>query len=113
MKGTEVWWTSSKSEVKWIEVKCSDVRWSGAVGNLNGVKPNERVVKCSWVNLNERKWSVDKRSEVEWSVVGWSLNERRWSVEKRSEVGWSVAGWSLKERKWSVNKRSEVELGEV
>jgi len=23
------------------------VRWNGAVGNLNGVKPNERVVKWS------------------------------------------------------------------
>jgi len=30
-------------------VKCSDVRWNEAVGNLNGVKPNERVVKCSEV----------------------------------------------------------------
>jgi hypothetical protein len=26
-----------------------DVRWKGAVGNLNGVKRNERVVKCSEV----------------------------------------------------------------
>ena len=30
-------------------MKCSDVRWNEAVGNLNGVKPNERVVKCSEV----------------------------------------------------------------
>jgi hypothetical protein len=28
-------------------VKCSDVRCSGTVGNLNGFKPNEKVVKCS------------------------------------------------------------------
>jgi hypothetical protein len=35
--------------VKWSEVKWSDVRWNGAVGNLKGVKPNERVVKCSEV----------------------------------------------------------------
>jgi hypothetical protein len=28
------------------------VRWNGAVGNLNGVKPNERVVKFGWVKLN-------------------------------------------------------------
>jgi hypothetical protein len=49
MKGKEVWQKSSKSAVKWSEVKCSDVRWNEAVGNLNGVKPNERVVKCSQV----------------------------------------------------------------
>jgi len=35
---------SSKSEVQW-----SDVRWNGAVRNLNRVKPNERVVKCGEV----------------------------------------------------------------
>jgi len=31
-------------------------------------------VKCSWVTSNERKWNVDKCSEVEWNVlvVGWS-----------------------------------------
>jgi hypothetical protein len=29
------------------------------VGNLNGVKPNERVVKCSWVKFKRG------RSEVE------------------------------------------------
>jgi len=28
---------------------------NGAVGNLNGVKPDERVVKCSWGSLNEKK----------------------------------------------------------
>jgi hypothetical protein len=28
-------------------VKCSDERRNEAVGNLNRVKPNERVVKCS------------------------------------------------------------------
>jgi hypothetical protein len=44
---------SSKSAVKWSEMKCSDVRWNEAVGNLNGVKPNERVVKYSWVKCSE------------------------------------------------------------
>jgi hypothetical protein len=37
-------------------VKWSDVRCNGAVGNLNGVKLNERVVKgmeCRWVKF---KW---------------------------------------------------------
>jgi hypothetical protein len=24
---------------------------NGAAGNLNGVKPNERVMKCSWVKF--------------------------------------------------------------
>jgi len=28
-------------------MKCSDLRSNGAVGNLNGVKPSERVVKWS------------------------------------------------------------------
>jgi hypothetical protein len=45
MKGTEVWRKSSKSAVKCSEVKCSDVRRNGVVGDLNEVKPNERVVK--------------------------------------------------------------------
>ena len=33
--------------MKWSEVKCSDVKLCGAAGNLNGVKPNERIMKCS------------------------------------------------------------------
>jgi len=37
--------------VKQSEVKCSDVRGNGAVGDLNGVKPNERVVQCIWVKF--------------------------------------------------------------
>jgi hypothetical protein len=60
---------SSKSAVKISEVLCSDVKWNGAVGKLNGVKPNERVVKCSSVKF---KWEEVKCSEVEWIVVGWS-----------------------------------------
>jgi len=32
-------------------MKCSDVRLNGVVGNLNGFKPNERVVKCSGVKF--------------------------------------------------------------
>jgi len=43
----------SISVVKWSEVKCSDVRWNGEVENLNEVKSNERVVKCSLVKF---KW---------------------------------------------------------
>jgi hypothetical protein len=41
MKGIKVWRKSSKNAVKWSEMKCSDVRWNGAVGNLNGSKPWE------------------------------------------------------------------------
>jgi len=47
MKTIEVWRKSSECAVKWSDVKCGDVRWNGAVGNLDGVKPNNRVVKCS------------------------------------------------------------------
>jgi hypothetical protein len=65
MKGIEMWLKSSKSALKWSEVKCSEVRWNGAVGNLDGVKPNEREVKCSWVKF---EWE-----EVEWNVIGWSV----------------------------------------
>jgi len=36
----------SDGAMKWSEVKCSDVRENEAVGNLNGVKSKERVVKC-------------------------------------------------------------------
>ena len=70
MKRIEVWRKSSKSAVKWSEVKCSDVRWNGAVGNLNGVKPNERVVKCRWVKF---KWQEVKCRQMQWSVAGWSV----------------------------------------
>jgi len=34
-------------------MKCSEVRLNGAVGNLNGVKPNERIVKCSAVSMGK------------------------------------------------------------
>jgi hypothetical protein len=44
-----------------LEVKCSDARLNGVVGNLNGVKPNERVVKCSWVKF---KWGEMKCRHV-------------------------------------------------
>jgi hypothetical protein len=42
-------------------------KWSG-----RKFKWGDAKVKCSWVSLNERKWGVDKCSEVEWSVFGWS-----------------------------------------
>jgi hypothetical protein len=46
-------------------------------------------------SLNERKWSVNKYSEVKWSVVGWGLNERKWSADKYSEVkcSWVKFKW--------------------
>ena len=37
------------------------MRRNGAVGNLNGVKPYERVVKCSWVKF---KWEEVKCRQV-------------------------------------------------
>ena len=43
MKEIEVWWKSSKSAVN--KVNCSDVRWTGVVETLNGIKPNESAVK--------------------------------------------------------------------
>ena len=49
----DVWRKLSKSVVKWSVVKYSDVRWNEAAGNLIGFKPNERVVKCSEMNLGE------------------------------------------------------------
>ena len=36
-------------------VKCSNVRRNVAVGNLNAVKPNERLVKCSWVKFKREE----------------------------------------------------------
>jgi hypothetical protein len=42
---------------KWSGVKCSDVRWNGEVGNLNALKPNERVVKCS-EGLSDRVYNI-------------------------------------------------------
>jgi hypothetical protein len=34
------------------------------VGNLNGVKPNERLVKCIWEKFNWKNGSVDRWSGV-------------------------------------------------
>ena len=45
-------------------MKCSDVRRNGAAGNLNGVRPNERVVQCSVVEMG--------KNEVSTSVLKWS-----------------------------------------
>jgi len=45
------------------EMKCSEMGWSGAFGNWNGFKPNEREVKCSEVYLGEVEM------EVKWSGV--------------------------------------------
>jgi len=86
-----------------------------------GLRLSEKwsVDKCSeeewsvvgWI-LNEKKWSVYKCSEVEWSVVGLRLSEK-WSVDKCSEEEWSVVGRRLNEKKWSVDKCSEVEWSVV
>jgi len=53
VNGIEVWRKLLKYAVKGNDVKFSDVRWNGAVGNLNGVKPNKKVVKCSEVKFGE------------------------------------------------------------
>jgi hypothetical protein len=63
-QGIEVWRKSSKSAVKWSEVKCSDVGENGAVGKWNGFKSNERIVRCSWVKF---KWEEMKCQRVLWS----------------------------------------------
>ena len=70
MKEIEVWRKSSKSAMKWSEVKCSDVRWNGAVENLNGVKPNKKVAKCRWVKF---KWEEVEGRQVQVSGVKWSV----------------------------------------
>jgi hypothetical protein len=45
-------------------MKWSDVRWNGVVGNLSGIKPNERVVKYSVVAWSVVKLSEDIRNRV-------------------------------------------------
>jgi hypothetical protein len=62
MKGIEVWRKSTKSTVQWSEMNCSDVRWNGAVGNLN-----KRIVKCSWVKFKLKEVKCRKCSEVKCS----------------------------------------------
>ena len=56
-------------KVPWSEVKCNDVRWNEAGGNLNVVKPYGRIVKCSEVWLGEVQMG---RNEVSTSVVNWT-----------------------------------------
>ena len=53
-------------ELEPISVRIS-VRRNGAVGNLNGVKPNERVVKCSWVKFKGEE--LLSTGVVKWSEV--------------------------------------------
>jgi len=43
MKEIEVWRKSYKCAGKFCELKCSDLRWNDAVGNLNVFKPNSEV----------------------------------------------------------------------
>jgi hypothetical protein len=41
----------------------------------------------------------------QWSVVQWSLKDRKWSVDKCSEVEWSVLGWSVVKCSDSLSNR--------
>jgi len=54
-----------------------------AVGNLNGVKQNERVVKCSWVKF---KWEEVKCRQVECSLVKCSWVKFKWEEVKCRQV---------------------------
>ena len=48
-----------------LQAKCSDVRCNGAVvGHWNGVKPNERLVKCSGVNLDGETGGKENTGET-------------------------------------------------
>jgi hypothetical protein len=38
-------------------------------------------------------------------MVGWSLNERKWSVDKCSEVEWSIVGWSVVKKIEGISNR--------
>jgi len=40
-----------------------------------------------------------------WSVLRWSLNERKWSTDKCSEVEWSVVGWNVVKCSESLSNR--------
>ena len=62
MKGIEVWRKSSKRAVKWSEVKCSDVRWNGAVGNLNGI--NSRKLLKMDILMSETCWAHKKWNKI-------------------------------------------------
>ena len=91
------WWWSCKNETfnfvlrhSYIDGIAIDYLWVYKWGGMFSMKLRSVVGR----SLNERKWSIDKCSEVEWSVVGRSLNERKWSIDKCSEVEWSVVGWS-------------------
>jgi hypothetical protein len=60
-KNVQQTFSTYKKQLSEVNVKHGDERWNGAVGNLNGVKPNEWVVKCSWVKF---KWEEAKCRQV-------------------------------------------------
>jgi predicted PurR-regulated permease PerM len=73
VKRREAWRKSSKSAVKWSEVKCSDVGWNGAVG----------ISKC--VYLSVVRWSLNGNKLSVLSVVKWGdgISQRMFIVITR------------------------------
>ena len=93
------------SEVRWIAVKWSDVRW----------REGKRCqVKCSKLQRSEVMWREGKQCRVKCSKLQWSEvkgSEVYWSVVNCSEVKWRDANWSVvncSEEKWREAMWSEM-----
>ena len=75
----------------WRKVKCGDVSWSGAIGNLSGLWEG---CEMYWRVVG---WSLIGKSEVEWSVVG--LSVVKWSEGLSNRVSFIIRRyidlWSL------------------
>ena len=74
---------------------------------MRGSEVSTSVVKWSVVGWSLTRGSEVSTSVVKWSVVGWSLNERKWSVDKCSEVkcSWVKCSGSLSNRVSNIIRR--------
>ena len=94
MKGVEVWRKSSASEVK-----CSDVRWNGEVGNLNGVSISQlslyKTVIRPVVTYGAETWTLTSKMEkmlMTWErkilrkIYGPTKENGQWRIKMNEEL---------------------------
>jgi hypothetical protein len=92
--------------------------WNDLTIKLNGVKPNERVVKCSWVKCSwvKFKWDELKCQQVRWSGVKCNWVKCSWVKCSWVKCSWVKFKWDelkCKQLRWSGVKCSWVKCSWV